>query len=402
MVTGASCPPVVTVVAMSSMEPQRLRQLLDAVVTIGSGLDLTETLGRIIELATKLVDARFGALGVLDPTGTRLSEFLTVGIDDETHRKIGHLPEGHGILGVLIVDARPLRLPDLATHPESAGFPPHHPDMTSFLGVPILVRGQVFGNLYLTEKMTEAEFTELDQELVEGLAVAAGVAIENARLYERVADLALDEDRQRIARDLHDLVIQRLFATGLSLQGVLSSMARDPDTAHTRVEAAIDDLDETVRTIRTTIFALEGSRRAGPSLRDQLVDASESAVAALGFRPRVTFEGPVDTLASEAVTDDAVATLREALTNVARHARATEVSVRVCAIRGALQLEVADDGVGPTSRDVGQEGHGLRNIADRARRHGGSSALEARTPHGSVLRWSVPLPDLGLDPRPSR
>ena len=198
-----------------------LRGLLQAVLAIGSDLDLEAMLHRIVESAVELVGARYGALGILDEAGVGLAQFLTVGVDDDTHHAIGHLPEGHGILGVLIADPRPLRLPDLRAHPDSFGFPPHHPPMRSFLGVPIKIRDQVFGNLYLTDKVDAAEFSELDEELVVGLASAAAVAVDNARLHVTVQSLALVHDRERIARDLHDTVIQRLFATGLSLQGTV-------------------------------------------------------------------------------------------------------------------------------------------------------------------------------------
>src|SRR5918995_4698072 len=171
--------------------PRSLRQLLDAVLTVGSDLDLPAMLERIIEAAVELVDARYGALGVLDDTRTRLAQFITVGLDDETYNAIGHLPEGHGILGLLIVDAKPLRLPDLREHPDSYGFPPNHPPMRSFLGVPILLRDQVFGNLYLTDKVSSEVFSDVDEELVVGLAAAAGVAIENARLHTRLHELGL-------------------------------------------------------------------------------------------------------------------------------------------------------------------------------------------------------------------
>src|SRR5688572_3741364 len=148
-------------------------------------------LRRITQAAVELVDARYGALGVVDEHGTRLSQFITVGIDDDGRRAIGHLPEGHGILGLLIVDAKPLRLTDLREHPDSFGFPDNHPPMHSFLGVPIRVRDEVFGNLYLTDKHGANTFSDLDEELVVALAAAAGVAIENARLQTRLHDMAL-------------------------------------------------------------------------------------------------------------------------------------------------------------------------------------------------------------------
>ena len=263
--------------------PRSLRELLDAVLALGSDLDPPSMLRRIVEAAVGLVDARYGALGVLDDTGTRLAQFITVGIDDDTHGLIGDLPEGHGILGLLIVDAKPLRLPDLREHPDSFGFPPHHPPMRSFLGVPIRVRDEVFGNLYLTDKTTAEVFTDVDEELVVGLAAAAGVAIENARLHTRVQQFALVEDRERIARDLHDTVIQRLFATGLSLQGTARLVRTDADTAVTRIEAAVDDLDLTVKHIRSAIFELESSRvSSGGGLRDRVLALGREAAGRSG------------------------------------------------------------------------------------------------------------------------
>src|SRR5215217_1092454 len=214
-------------------------------------------LRRITVAAVELVGARYGALGVLDESRTRLKEFITIGIDEDAAARIGNLPEGHGILGLLIVDAEPLRLPDLTEHPESYGFPPNHPPMRSFLGVPILVRDEVFGNLYLTDKTTAEVFTDVDEELVVGLAGAAGVAIENARLARRVHELAVVEDRERIARDLHDTVIQRLFATGMSLQSTVGMVRTDAGTAAERISRAVDDLDLTIKEIRMAIFGLE-------------------------------------------------------------------------------------------------------------------------------------------------
>ena len=212
--------------------PRSFRQLLDAVITIGADLDLLTVLQHIVDAATSLADARYGALGVLDPTRTFLTDFLTVGLDEETRADIGELPKGHGILGLLIADPRPLRLPDLRAHPDSFGFPPGHPPMRSFLGVTVTVRGAVFGNLYLTDKRSQEAFSQADEELLVGFATAAGIAIDNARLHASLSELALLQDRERIAMDLHDTVIQQLFAVGLSLQAMLrrveGSRPRDP------------------------------------------------------------------------------------------------------------------------------------------------------------------------------
>ena len=162
----------------------RSRQLLDAVLAVGSELDLPVVLRRIVEAAVTLVDARYGALGVIGDD-ERLDAFITVGIDDVDAARIGDLPTGGGLLGQLIADPRPLRLDDLAEHPASVGVPPHHPPMRSFLGVPIRVRDVVFGNLYLTEKQGAVSFDEADEAVVQALASAAGVAIEHARLFDQ-------------------------------------------------------------------------------------------------------------------------------------------------------------------------------------------------------------------------
>ena len=257
--------------------PRSLRHLLDAVNTIGADLDLPAMLRRIVTAAVDLVDATYGALGVLDESRTSLAEFITVGIDDETYRAIGPLPRGHGILGLLIVDAKPLRLPDLTEHPDSYGFPPHHPPMRSFLGVPIRVRDDVFGNLYLTDKSSAEVFTDVDEELVVGLAAAAGVAIENARLHAKLHALALVEDRERIARDLHDTVIQRLFATGMSLQSTVRLVTTDPAAAIGRIGSAVDDLDVTIKEIRTAIFDLEQSKAGREGLRARVLAVAREA-----------------------------------------------------------------------------------------------------------------------------
>ena len=371
--------------------PKSLRQLLDAVITVGSDLDLPSMLRRIVQSAVDLVDAQYGALGVLDESRTRLAQFITVGIDDEAHKAIGNLPEGHGILGLIIVEAKPIRLPDLNEHPDSYGFPPNHPPMKSFLGVPIRLRDEVFGNLYLTDKKTGEVFTDVDEELCVALAAAAGVAIENARLHARVQELTLVEDRERIARELHDTVIQRLFATGLALQGTVRLVANDPTAATSRIELAVDDLDLTVKYIRSAIFELEGARMSQSGPRRQLLDVIEEAAEPLGFEPRVLIDGPLDSGLDDATVADAVATLREALTNVAKHSHATRVDVDVIVDNDSVSLEVSDDGVGPRTRPSEPDGgRGLENMSTRAGRHGGRCELRPRDGGGSVLSWRIP------------
>ena len=319
-----------------------------------------------------------------------------MGIDDSTHALIGDLPEGHGILGLLILDAKPLRLPDLREHPDSSGFPPHHPPMRSFLGVPVRVRDKVFGNLYLTDKTTGEVFTDVDEELVVGLAAAAGVAIETARLHARVQEFALVEDRERIARDLHDTVIQRLFATGLSLQGTARLVRSDADAAVARIEAAVDDLDVTIKHIRSAIFKLEASRTSSArGLRERVLALCREAAGALGFEPRCFFDGPVDSAVDDDLADELLATLREALTNVARHARATSVQVEVV-VGEHVTLRVVDDGIGPPGPDAARRATATATVSGTWRPGPPGEWAPSSWPPGpgsaggAVVRWQVP------------
>ncbi len=370
-------------------DTQQLRRLLAGVLTIGSDLDLLTVLDTIITTATDVVGARYGALGVLDESGTRLSEFITVGIDETGRAAIGHLPDGHGILGLLIVDPVPLRLADLTEHPARFGFPPNHPRMTSFLGVPIAVRGKVFGNLYLCDKTGGGPFTDGDEELAVDLASAAGIAVENARLHARVAEYATMEDRERIARDLHDTVIQRLFAVGLGLQSTLR-LVNDPVVAD-RLTAAVDDLDITVRDVRAAIFELHTARRAGSSVRQQVVELAAECAPGLGFEPIIRFDGPIDTAVTETVADELFAVVREALTNIAKHAHASAAEVAVGVRDSTLAVRIDDDGVGISAER--SHGRGLENLHTRAEHLGGQFTVAARPGRGGTeLLWSVPLP----------
>jgi signal transduction histidine kinase len=367
---------------MPQVGPQR-DALFDTILSIASDFSLPAVLQRIAEAARTLVGARYAALGVIGDDRS-LSDFVPVGIDPETIARIGHLPDGHGILGLIIIDPKPLRLRDLGEHPQSYGFPDNHPPMRSFLGVPVKVRDQVFGNLYLCEKREAEEFTEEDEELVIALASAAGVAIENARLHERVQSLAVVEDRDRIARDLHDRVIQRLFATGMSLQA--TARFTDEPGVTARVQQSVEEIDETIREIRNTIFALGSSSRRG--VRIDILSVADDARRALGFVPRVHLEGPVETMVPDELAEHLLAVLREALSNVARHAAASRVDVVVRA--GAdLTLRVVDDGQGFAP---GEGGRGLPNMEQRARALGGKLSVNSDAGDvGTVVEWRVPL-----------
>jgi signal transduction histidine kinase len=368
-------------------DPDQLQALLDAVLFIESDVELPAVLRHVVEVACTLVDARYGALGVIDETGKSLSEFVTVGFDPETIDTIGDLPQGDGILGLLILDPNPIRLADLSLHPDSAGFPPGHPPMRSFLGVPVKIGSRVFGNLYMTEKQGADEFSEADKELISALASAAGIAVENARLHVRVRSLSVAADRERIARDLHDTVIQRLFATGLALQSSLP-LVENPEVSE-RIEAAIADLDDTIRQVRTTIFSLEPAPLGEQGVRARVLEICAESGRSLGFEPEVHFAGPIERQVSDKAATEMLSTLREVLSNVARHARASRTVVEL-SVDDGLHLWVSDDGVGvdPSRRSVG---NGLSNMNQRAKALGGSFELGPRPGGGTEVSWRVAL-----------
>ena len=348
-------------------DPEQLKKLLDALLSIESEADISGVLRRVVEVARRLTRARYAALGVLERDGKGLAEFVYSGVDEETAARIGRLPRGEGILGVLIVDPQPLRLDDLRTHPDAVGFPAGHPEMRSFLGVPLRVRDAVYGNLYLAEKEGAEAFDVDDEALAVALATATGIAVDHTRLQERVGELTLAADRERIARDLHDTVIQRLFATGLSLQ---SSLSRIHDLElRSRLQEAVDDLDTTIRQVRSTIFALEQPAPATVGLRTRVLSICEEAVRSLGFEPEVRFSGPIEERVDEPVAVELLSSLREALSNVARHAEARWVRVSL-AVGDEVSLVVADDGVGP-GRRLEEGGRGIANMQARARSLGG-------------------------------
>jgi signal transduction histidine kinase len=368
--------------------PRQLRRLLGAVMAVAYETDLPAVLEHIVEAARELVGARYAALGVLDPTRTHLAQFITVGLDDDQLASIGALPEGHGLLGVLISDPHPLRLPNLAEHPDSFGFPPGHPPMRSFLGVPICVDDEVFGNLYLTDKDDDDGFSDIDEELALSLAGAAGLAIERARRHERDADRSLVEARERIGRDLHDTVLQQIFATGLALHGTARLVADRPQVAG-RVQEHIDALDHAIRDLRSAIFKIESATSTGPSLRRDILGLGADAGRILGFEPSVLLDGPLDTGVSDAIAAELLPVLREALSNIARHAAASAVAITVRIDGTILRLRVDDDGIGMPSDAHG--GNGLRNITQRAQALGGHTTTHPGIEHGTTLDWSVPL-----------
>ena len=312
---------------------ERFAALDAATRGIANVLALDTVLTLIVERVRDLVRARYAALGIVDSVGV-IERFVTVGISHEDRERIGHLPQGHGLLGLIIREGRAFRIPEISDHPDSSGFPPHHPPMHSFLGVPIIVKGASIGNLYLTDKVGATEFSADDQALVEMFALHAGIAIENARLHEQVQRLAIVEERERIAKDLHDGVIQSIYAVGLSLEDLPEVMDEDAGEARVRIDRAIDALHMTIRDIRNFIMGLR------PELLDQrdLVGSLLALAEEVRLNSMVEVETSIDASAAAVLPEHARAPVfhitREALSNVLRHSHATRASI-VFAVRAA-------------------------------------------------------------------
>ena len=362
-------------------------------MALASELSLDAVLQRIVELAVDLTGARYGALGVLTPDGRSIQEFITVGIAPEERAALGNPPVGHGLLGALTREPHPIRIPNIAADPRSVGFPPNHPPMTSLLGARIIGRGTVFGNIYLTDKQGAEMFDEEDERVLVVLATQAAIAVENARLYDEterrgreLQRLQVLEERERIAKELHDGVIQSLFAVGMNLQGLATSSA-DPETTR-RLEAAAEDVDAAIRDLRNYIFGLRPGILADRQLDQALKELTSEFGARSGVVTVVDVDGEAaSTLASRA--GEVVQLAREALSNVSRHAKATTCRVSLRRGDGSIVLEIDDDGRG-FDVETTTWGMGLRNLRERVESLAGVLEVASTPGEGTTVRATLP------------
>lgn len=387
---------------MPSVEEIRspVRALEAASRAISSELDLDRVLQLIADSVRRLVDARYAALGIVGDDG-RIERFITSGISPEVRAAIGPLPEGHGLLGTIIRDGVTLRIPDIAKHPETFGFPPNHPPMHSLLGVPVRVDGRPIGNFYLTEKQGATAFSQDDEDLVELFALHAAIAIQHARLHARVRELALVDERLRISRDLHDGIIQSIYAVSLSLEEVAELIGQDAGQAADRVDRAIDRLNATILDLRTFIAGLAGSPDR-PSLAEALEAAAAEVVgqADLEFSMDLEIDDAVAERLAPEIQHELVQVAREALSNVVRHSGARRASLRLAIDGGDLVLAIEDDGQGfdPAVR-IGQGHFGLPNIRDRAVTIGGGALIESAPGTGTRIIVRLPIPPGAMSDR---
>ncbi|MEX1173404.1 MAG: GAF domain-containing sensor histidine kinase [Chloroflexota bacterium] len=373
---------------------ETIEALDEATRAISEVLDLEYVLQLIADRVATLVDARYAALGIADING-RMERFITTGLTPEERAAIGPLPVGHGLLGLIIREGRSLRTADISAHPDSVGFPPHHPPMRSLLGVPIIVAGQPIGDLYLTDKRHAAEFTEADQRVVELFARHAGIAIQNARLHDRLAALRVVEERERIGRDLHDGVIQGLYAVGLSLEDVDLLVETAPDEAAARIDAAIDAIHRSIADIREFVTGLRpGMSGAGLASGIAALADSLRLTTTIDVETHVTASREELSFLDDAARHELLHLVREALSNVSRHARATRAEVRLERAGDDLRLEVRDNGVGFDPASVASGGHhGLVNVRERAAATGGRLEIDSRPGGGTRVIVHVPITD---------
>ncbi len=354
-----------------------------AATSIVGVLELDEVLKRLVVSARQATSARYGALGVIGGDGT-LTNFVHDGMRDDTVRAIGNPPQGRGVLGVLIEDPRPLRLERVADHPDAVGFPPHHPTMQSFLGVPVRSGDEVYGNLYLAE--ADEGFTELDEMLAISLASIAGAAIVAARMHDGVELFAVAEDRSRIGRELHDTIVQQMFAIGVEIQATAAmsdaTVAARLRSTVTKVDKAIDDL----RHIVADFHPLDGHELAPPLMiiQDAVNDLSDAHSFPVGLTVK-----PANMRLRPELVDNLRSFVVEAVSNALRHAKGDSVDVEIDLSENVLTVTIADDGVGfdPTTID---RGHGLNDLEERAKKMGGRLMVSSQAKVGTAVALKVP------------
>ncbi|HEX2883340.1 MAG TPA: GAF domain-containing sensor histidine kinase [Candidatus Limnocylindria bacterium] len=385
--------------AAADRAARQLTALDLAVRGISAHLDLERVLTEIVDRVRELADAQYAALGIVDADGV-ITRFITSGISPEEHRRIGTLPRGRGLLGKIIRENRAYRIPDIGAHPESYGFPPHHPPMTSFLGLPISARGEAIGRLYLTNKQGAAEFSAEDERLVEMFALHAGIAIENARLLEQERRLAIVDERDRISRDLHDSVIQALYGQTLALDDVPELVEEDPAEAGRRVDEAVEAINAVIRDIRNFIFGLRPVLLEGGNLEQGLEHLAAELRRNGAVEVGVSVDGSgemLDDLPIEQVAE-LLAVAREALSNVARHADAGRADVRLAITPDEIRLEITDDGRGfDAEREAARGHHGLANMRARSRALGGSFSVASAPRGGTRIIVVIPRRAAGAD-----
>jgi len=374
---------------MGACDREELRAVSTAVLAVTAHLSVREVLQTIVTSARRLLDARYAALGIPDDSGS-FAEFLADGISDEQWRAIGPLPRQHGLLGTMLRDPNPVRLADIRAHPDFGWWPAAHPVLTDFVGMPIVDGDRILGELFLANKVTPGGFTAEDEELLRLLAAHAAIALVNARLYERSRELSIVEERQRIARELHDAVTQKLFSLRLTADAAATLVALDPARAVDELGIVRRLAAEVADELRAIVVGLRPVDLAGDGLDVALRKQAELLDRVHGSAVRFS-GGPVPRLTA-AAEQAAYRIAQEALHNALRHGSPSTVEVTLDASGGTVRLEVADDGRGFDLGPAGAAGRlGLASMRDRARAAGGRLELRSSPGAGTTVRLLLPV-----------
>jgi two-component system, NarL family, sensor histidine kinase DevS len=382
------------------LRSEQLTALHGAAIALTTELDLSTVLQKVVDLARELVGARYGALGVLQEDGQFIEQFITVGISPEQRAALGELPRGHGLLGALIHEGKAIRIPSIGEDERSVGFPPNHPPMKSLLGVPIRFKGRVMGDLYMTDKLapdgSTTTFTSQDEEVLEMFATQAAIAIENAQLYRQKQQLAVLQERERFGMDLHDGIIQSIYAVGLMLEDTQhESDAALDSNPRAHVGQAITSLNEVIRDIRNYILDLRPQRFQGRDLTRGLEELAREFRANTFMTVNLVCDGLEANLLTPEQTVEILHIAQEALTNIRKHARASIIQIDLIRDADAVVLEIQDNGSGlDAARSAATGGHGLKNMRERARALGGELDIEPGESGGTRVTLSLPIPPL--------
>ncbi|HEY2950672.1 MAG TPA: GAF domain-containing sensor histidine kinase [Micromonosporaceae bacterium] len=374
---------------MGTCDREELRDVSAAVLAVTAHLSVHEVLQTIVVAARRLLDAQYAALGVPDANGS-FAEFLADGLSHSQWRAIGPVPRQHGLLGVMLRDPRPVRLTDIRTHPQFEGWPAAHPEMTDFLGVPIVDGDEILGELFLANKRTPGGFTADDEELLRLLAAHAAIALVNARLYERSRELSIVAERNRIARELHDAVTQKLFSLRLTADAAAALVERDPKRAGAQLDSVRRLAAEVTDELRSIVDGLRPIDLSGDGLDVALRKQAELLDRVHAARVRFV-GGPVPRL-TELRQEAVYRIAQEALHNALRHATARRIDVDLTARNGSVVLSVSDDGRGfdPTAPPQASRRLGLASMRERARAAGGRFEVSSRPGGGTTVRVEVP------------
>lgn len=372
----------------NQLDPQ-LKALSEAAQAITSELSLEQVLHKIAEAARTLIQAKYAALGVHDGYG-HLSRFITAGISQLNHPEMGPLPSGKGLLGVFLHQGQSLIVNDITHHPISAGFPKHHPSMRSLLGVPIFSKGELIGALYLTDKLDGSNFTETDKQLVEMLALHAAIAIENAHLYEKMQRLTVLEERERFARDLHDGIIQSIYAVGLSLDNIKVTIPTSDTAIHEQIDLSLKSLANVITDIRNYIFDLRPQALKNKGLHARLEGLVKEIKVNTLLPVQTNIDPDINAYLNDLQASHVFHIAHEALSNAVRHAQPRKIYLNLSRQENVVTLQIEDDGLGfdvPTAINHGH--HGLANIRKRASLLNAALKIDSRPNQGTRLTLTL-------------